>query len=214
MAGNSKVTGGPRTPALTFDTRGRSPHNQGQGIRYPDRGLQFSSPLVILCMSDMHSLVRGSLLREAQRLLFVSQANPEPLYRQVVEQIRALILSGDLAPGTPLPSVRQLAAQISTSVITTRRAYLELEREGLITTRPGLGTFVARISDQRRKEISMAILREELERLAARARELGVPTQELIDLLRSIAGAADGPEVAAAENTHRAGDKALETDGR
>lgn len=138
-------------------------------------------------------------------MLFISQTNPQPLYRQVVEQIRARILSGDLTPGTPLPSVRQLAAQISASVITTRRAYLELEREGLITTRPGLGTFVAQISGQRRKEITMGMLREELERLAARARELGVPSQELVDLVRAVAAATDNPEVCTADGERETG---------
>lgn len=136
--------------------------------------------------------------REAAYLLSVSPTNPQPLYQQVVEQIRARILSGDLRPGTPLPSVRQLAADISASVITTRRAYLELEKEGLITTRPGLGTFVAQIPGQRRKEIAMGMLRAELERLAARARELGVSPEELADLVRTLSaeqGAAGSPRV-------------------
>lgn len=136
-------------------------------------------------------------------LLSVSATNPQPLYQQVVEQIRARILSGDLPPGTSLPSVRQLAAEISTSVITTRRAYLELERQGLITTRPGLGTFVAQIPGERRKAIVMETLRAEVERLVARARELGASPQELVDLVQ-IVSAAQGAD----------GSRGLGTDGR
>ena len=70
----------------------------------------------------------------------VSPNNPVPLYQQIVEQVRAKILTGELNAGDPLPSIRQLAGQLLASVITTKRAYSELEAEGLIMTRTGLGT--------------------------------------------------------------------------
>ncbi|HHW11090.1 MAG TPA: GntR family transcriptional regulator, partial [Firmicutes bacterium] len=73
----------------------------------------------------------------------LSSSSDQPYYRQIVEQIRHLILSGRLKPGTQLPSVRQLASDLTVSVITTRRAYEELEREELIVTRPGTGSIVA-----------------------------------------------------------------------
>lgn len=122
-------------------------------------------------------------------MLTVSTANPQPLYQQVVDQIRAHILSGDLAPGAPLPSVRQLAAEISASVITTRRAYLELEKEGLIVTRPGLGTFVAPVTAQERKRMALRMLEAELRDLAERAATVGVTPGELAELLRGIMSA-------------------------
>jgi len=74
-------------------------------------------------------------------LLRVSGDNPEPLYQQIINEIRRLILTGELSPGDPLPSVRELAQKLTTSVITTRRAYLELEREGWLTPRQGLAIF-------------------------------------------------------------------------
>lgn len=73
----------------------------------------------------------------------VSVADPRPLYLQIMEQIKRRVAVGDLPPGTELPSIRQLAADLNISVITIKRAYLELEREGVIYTRQGKGSVVA-----------------------------------------------------------------------
>jgi len=127
-------------------------------------------------------------------LLSVSPTNPQPLYQQVIEQLRALILGGDLQPGQPLPSVRQLAADISASVITTRRAYLELEREGLIVTRPGRGTFVAELPPDGRREAALKLLGRELEALLARAQALGVDPRALQVVLGSLIEERSGRE--------------------
>lgn len=76
-------------------------------------------------------------------LVVISQADPRPLYLQVKEQLRHRIAVGDLPAGAEIPSIRQLAADIRVSVITIKRAYLELELEGVIQTRQGRGSFVA-----------------------------------------------------------------------
>jgi GntR family transcriptional regulator len=76
----------------------------------------------------------------------VSMDDPEPMYLQIQRQLRTLVVGGYLEAGTPLPSVRQLAHDLSCSVITTRRAYQELEREGIIRTRQGMGTVVAELA--------------------------------------------------------------------
>ena len=73
----------------------------------------------------------------------LSQSDPRALYLQVIEQIQRRVAVGDLSPGTELPSIRQLAADLSVSVITIKRAYLELEREGTIATRQGKGSVVS-----------------------------------------------------------------------
>jgi GntR family transcriptional regulator len=73
----------------------------------------------------------------------VSIADPRPLYLQIMEQIKRRVAVGDLPSGTELPSIRQLAADLNISVITIKRAYLELEREGVIYTRQGKGSVVA-----------------------------------------------------------------------
>ena len=81
--------------------------------------------------------------------LHLSMDDPEPMYRQIESQLRDLILSGQLPPGTKLPSVRALSNDLSCSVITTRRAYQDLEGEGFIRTRQGMGTIVADIPEEK-----------------------------------------------------------------
>ncbi|MGE5572865.1 MAG: GntR family transcriptional regulator [Bacillota bacterium] len=114
----------------------------------------------------------------------VSYSNPVPLYRQIVDQIREKVLSGELAPGESLPSIRQLAEDAGTSVITTKRAYSELEAEGIIVTRAGLGSFVADLDAERMKAIRMRVLGERLSEIVADARASGVNDEELLRLLR------------------------------
>lgn len=76
----------------------------------------------------------------------LSMDDPEPMYRQIEAQLKDFILGGQLTPGTKLPSVRALASDLSCSLITTRRAYQDLEAAGFIRTRQGMGTVVAEIS--------------------------------------------------------------------
>jgi len=78
---------------------------------------------------------------------FLSNSDRTPMYGQIVEQVTAKVLAGDWLPGQAIPSIRQLAAGSRVSVITVKRAYLELERAGIIVTRPGKGSFVAESLD-------------------------------------------------------------------
>jgi GntR family transcriptional regulator len=73
----------------------------------------------------------------------ISLGDPRPLYLQVIEQVKRRVAVGDMPPGTELPSIRELASGLKVSVITIKRAYLELEREGVILTRQGKGSVVA-----------------------------------------------------------------------
>jgi GntR family transcriptional regulator len=79
--------------------------------------------------------------------LLISHADPRPMYLQLIEQIRHRIAIGDWQAGQELPSIRVLAATTQVSVITVKRAYLELERDGVIVTRQGKGSFVAEHAD-------------------------------------------------------------------
>jgi GntR family transcriptional regulator len=94
----------------------------------------------------------------------ISMDDPEPLYAQIESQMRNFILSGVLKPGTRLPSVRALAAQTTCSLLTTKRAYDDLEREGLIRTRQGVGSEVAQITEEEirahRRQPAAAAFRE------------------------------------------------------
>jgi len=80
-------------------------------------------------------------------MFIISQADKRPMYLQIMEQMKQRIAVGDWAAGQAIPSIRQLAVDIGVSVITVKRAYLELEREGVIVTRQGKGCFVASDSD-------------------------------------------------------------------
>jgi GntR family transcriptional regulator len=117
--------------------------------------------------------------------LLISQADRRPMYLQIMEQIRHRIAVGDWPAGQELPSIRALAASTQVSVITVKRAYLELEREGVIVTRQGKGSFVADSAG-----LSMQLRRDELdEHLEAAAtigRQLGMTAGELADRLHEV----------------------------
>jgi GntR family transcriptional regulator len=111
--------------------------------------------------------------------LHLSMDDPEPMYAQIESQLRDFILAGQLPPGTRLPSVRALASYLACSVITTRRAYEDLERDGFIRTRQGIGSVVAEIPEEkmaahRREPVEAAFLE------AVRAgRRAGLTEEEL-----------------------------------
>jgi GntR family transcriptional regulator len=103
------------------------------------------------------------------------------MYLQLIEQIRRRVAVGDWGPGQEIPSIRALAASTRVSVITIKRAYLELEREGVIVTRQGRGTFVAENVD-----LGRDLRSRELDELGT---ELGLEPDELAERLRDIAEA-------------------------
>lgn len=115
--------------------------------------------------------------------LSISQTDPRPMYLQIMEQIRHRIAVGDWPPGWELPSIRALAVDTRVSVITVKRAYLELELAGVIVTRQGKGSFVAESAD-----LGVSLRQEELdEHLNAAvniARELRIPNKDLEARLR------------------------------
>ena len=117
--------------------------------------------------------------------LHISQADSRPMYLQIMEQIRARIASGDWAAGRELPSIRALAASVNVSVITVKRAYLELEQDGVIVTRHGKGSFVAE-SGSTARELQLQKLDEHLRGAADIARQLGLSSDELLGRLRGI----------------------------
>lgn len=112
--------------------------------------------------------------------------DPRPYYQQLVDQLRELVLAGRLAPGTLLPSVRTLAQQLQTSVITTRRAYEELERAGLIVTRQGAGSFVAPLEPDRRREEQEKNARSLLITAITQAMQLGVSPRRVKEMVSEI----------------------------
>jgi len=116
----------------------------------------------------------------------ISAAAPESLYQQIIDRLKREISEGRLAPGSPLPSFRVLAQDLLVSVITVKRAYEELEREGIIYRRQGLGTFVADAADDRSREIKKQRAIALLEEALKEATEAGLSADEVVRLLRTI----------------------------
>lgn len=111
-----------------------------------------------------------------------SQTDTSPMYQQIMEQIKQRIAVGDWPPNTALPSIRELAVDIKVSVITVKRAYLELEREGAIVTHQGKGSRVNDTVDL--KAIQKKELLHHVEQVGKLAGSLGVPEEEIVRLIR------------------------------
>lgn len=113
----------------------------------------------------------------------ISQTDKRPMYLQIIEQIKQRIMVGDWAEGQAIPSIRQLAADLQVSVITVKRAYLELEREGVIVTQQGKGSHVASTPGlgMRLREQELEQHLEQATRIAAM---LGMRPKELEHRLR------------------------------
>lgn len=111
--------------------------------------------------------------------IILSQTSKEPLYAQIVAQLKKQILKGILQEGDTLPSIRTLAKDLHVSVITTKRAYEELEREGLIFSLVGKGSFVAGQQPHILKEWQLRAFENELERLVLDGKRLGISKEEM-----------------------------------
>ncbi|WP_105204132.1 GntR family transcriptional regulator [Neobittarella massiliensis] len=114
--------------------------------------------------------------------IIIRNSSGTPIYEQIVAQIKDAILTGGLAPGEALPSMRLLAKELKISVITTKRAYEELEREGFISTQQGRGSFVAERDLEFVWEEKMRQLESQLEQAAATAKGCGVDRAEFVQL--------------------------------
>ncbi len=118
--------------------------------------------------------------------IIISNSNGKPIYEQITGQIKNMIVNGELSAGQPLPSMRLLAKELRISVITTKRAYEDLERDGFITTLVGKGSFVSETNTELVKEEQLKIIEEYLEKAAESARMSGIKLEELHDILDMI----------------------------
>lgn len=118
--------------------------------------------------------------------ILISNSSPVALYEQIETQIKNQILNGNLKPGDPLPSIRSLAKELKVSIITSKRAYEELEKEGFIETVIGKGTFVSGSNSERLREAAMAEMEDKFEAVIICAKALGVTLDECIEILKSI----------------------------
>ena len=115
--------------------------------------------------------------------LYISNSGQEPIYAQITRQIKQQILSGQLHEGDALPSIRLLAKELRISVITTKRAYEELERDGFLDNVPGKGCFVAPQNRELLREAQLRRVEDVLAQAVDEARKGGFSLSELQELL-------------------------------
>ncbi|MBQ7003978.1 MAG: GntR family transcriptional regulator [Oscillospiraceae bacterium] len=115
--------------------------------------------------------------------IILSNSSDEPIYAQIATQIKALIMNGTLQSGDALPSMRTLATQLRISIITTKRAYEELERDGFIETVPGKGCFVKNQNTDFLREEHMRQIEVLLEKVCEQARVCDLSLTDLKEML-------------------------------
>lgn len=115
--------------------------------------------------------------------IIISNSGQEPIYEQIARQIKNLILRGELKPGDPLPSIRNLAKELQISVITTKRAYEELEKDGFIEPVTGKGSFVSGANRELIREKRLRMLEEKLGEVVSESKALNISLAELKAML-------------------------------
>ena len=118
--------------------------------------------------------------------IIISNSSGKPIYEQITSQIKQKIMQGELKEGDALPSMRLLAKDLHISVITTKRAYEDLEREGFITTVVGKGSFVASTDSEFLREEQLRTAEAHLTQAVRAARLGGIDIEELVEVLRML----------------------------
>ena len=118
--------------------------------------------------------------------IIIRNAGGQPIYEQIMEQIKAQIVSGALQTGEALPSIRMLAKDLRISVITTKRAYDELEREGYIVTAPGRGSFVAERDMELVREVYLRAIEEHLRAIQTLAVSCQLNRADIIEMMDAV----------------------------
>ena len=116
--------------------------------------------------------------------LIISNSSGRPIYEQITSQIKNMILTGMLKEGDALPSMRLLAKELRISVITTKRAYDDLERDGFIESFTGRGSFVARKNLEFMREEQLKVAEDFLKQAVYTAKSSGITQEELVEILR------------------------------
>jgi len=116
--------------------------------------------------------------------IIVSNSSGEPIYEQISNQIKALIIQDELQEGDALPSIRSLAKELQISVITTKRAYEELEREGFIETVAGKGSFVAAQNKELLRERKLKFIEEKLLEVVEESKMLNLSFEDILEMLK------------------------------
>ncbi|MFC0562511.1 GntR family transcriptional regulator [Halalkalibacter alkalisediminis] len=116
----------------------------------------------------------------------VSEESREPIYHQIETQVKALIVGGHLPSGTPLPSIRAMASELACSVITTRRAYQNLESNGYIKTVQGKGTFVREIEKLQKEEAKQKVVYDAFQKAIEQGKQVGSTKDDLLTIFNEV----------------------------
>ena len=116
--------------------------------------------------------------------IFINENSPHPIYEQIVQAVKNSIVNRELQAGDMLPSIRSLARELSISVITTKRAYEELEKQGLVYSEQGKGFFVSRFNPNILLEEQLKTLEDHLADVVLEAKTLNLSVEELTDMVR------------------------------
>ena len=118
--------------------------------------------------------------------IVVSPQNPEPMYKQVTDQIKDAIANGTLKTEDKLPSIREMSKELNISIITIKRAYADLENEGYIYTRTGLGSFVSNIDKNTLREGKLNEIKEEIRRILVAGKKVNILSDDVIKIVNEI----------------------------
>lgn len=121
-------------------------------------------------------------------LIFINNKNGVPIYDQIYSQIKSQIINGTIEEDAPLPSIRSLAKDLHISVITTKRAYEELEKNGFIYTLPGKGSFVAKKNTALIKEENLRQIEEHLDEVMKLSASCSLKKEDIIEMLEILFG--------------------------
>lgn len=115
--------------------------------------------------------------------IIISNSSNDPIYLQIVKQIKAMILSGEFSPGEALPSMRNMAMQLRISLITTKRAYVEIERDGFIESYTGKGSFLKAQNRELMREEHLKQIVELLSEAVEKAQMADISLEQMTELL-------------------------------
>ncbi len=118
--------------------------------------------------------------------IVVSPLNPDPMYKQVTDQIKDAIATKVLKPETKLPSIREMSKELKISIITIKRAYADLEKEGYIITRSGMGSFVADVKMEQLRLEKLSEIKADLKKILISGEKYNVSAGDVIKIIKEM----------------------------
>ncbi|MFC2164681.1 GntR family transcriptional regulator [Acidobacteriota bacterium] len=115
--------------------------------------------------------------------IVISPLNPDPMYKQITDQIKDAIAAGTMKAETKLPSIREMSKELKISMITIKRAYADLENKGYILTRSGMGSYIADINKDKLREEKLKEIRSELYKIRETAAKFDISEEDIIQII-------------------------------